>query len=110
MGSKMGLFDFMKTNDINAMVAEMDSSTVLVDVREQDEYGSGHVPGAVNYPLSTLDKVALPWDKSSILYVYCLAGTRSSRAVRYLQSQGYSNVMNIGGINGWHGEVEKGNA
>ena len=102
----MGLFDFFKASDINKMVEEMDENTVLVDVREENEYQAGHIPGAVNVPLSTIEKAALPWEKSASLYVYCLAGTRSSRAVRYLQSQGYSNVTNIGGISAWRGEVE----
>ena len=104
----MGFFDFLKSSDINAMVAGKADDTILVDVREQDEFTAGHIPGAVNIPLSGLDKTELPWDQTSSIYVYCLAGTRSSRAVRYLQSRGYTNVTNIGGINAWRGEVEKG--
>ena len=104
----MGLFDFLKTKDINTIIAEKEDSTILLDVREQDEFKAGHIPRAVNFPLSKLDKTDLPWEKTASIYVYCLAGTRSSRAVRYLQSQGYINITNIGGINRWRGKVEKG--
>ena len=103
----MGLFNFMKSNDINQFVAEKDENTILVDVREQDEYASGHILGAVNFPLSTLDRADLPWEENTSLYVYCLSGARSGRAVQFLRSQGYANVTNIGGINSWRGEVEK---
>jgi len=103
----MGLFSFSKSNDINQMVAEKGESTILVDVREQDEYASGHIPGAVNFPLSTLDRADLLWSVDTSLYVYCLSGARSGRAVQFLRSQGYTNVTNIGGINSWRGGVEK---
>ena len=103
----MGVFDFLKANDINRMVSEMPTGAALVDVREHDEYQAGHIPGAKNYPLSILDQMILPWEPETVLYVYCLSGARSGRAVQFLKEQGYSNVMNIGGINSWRGEVEK---
>lgn len=103
----MGLFGFLKTNDINVEAKGREENSILVDVREQDEYGAGHIPGAVNYPLSMLSEADTPWDKSTPIYVYCLAWTRSRRAVRILQSKGYSNVKNIGGINSYRGSLEK---
>ena len=103
----MGLFGFLKANDINVVIADREENSVLMDVREQDEYSAGHIPGAVNYPLSGLEKVKLPWDKSTPIYVYCLAGTRSRRAVSILQGMGYTNAKSIGGINSWRGSLEK---
>lgn len=103
----MGLFGFLKTNDINVEAKGREENSILVDVREQDEYGAGHIPGAVNFPLSMLARADTPWDKSTPIYVYCLAGTRSRRAVGILQSKGYTNVKNIGGINSYHGSLEK---
>ena len=103
----MGLFGFLKQNSITTIVSKREANSILVDVREQDEYKAGHIPGAVNYPLSTLDKTELHWPKDAVLYVYCLAGTRSRKAVGYLQSQGYTNVRNIGGIHAYRGNLEK---
>ncbi len=103
----MGLFSFLKQDGITTIVSKREANSILVDVREQDEYKAGHIPGAVNYPLSTLDKTELHWPKDAVLYVYCLAGTRSRKAVGYLQSQGYTNVKNIGGIHAYRGSLEK---
>ena len=58
------------------------SGSILVDVREADEYASGHIPNAVNEPLSTIKQTTLPKDKP--LFLYCLRGTRSKRAARIL--------------------------
>ena len=103
----MGLFDFLKGGGINDAVANRQPGEILVDVRETDEYASGHIPGAVNLPLSTLDKADLPWELDAVLLVYCLAGTRSSRAVSFLKRQGYENARNIGGIQAYKGRIER---
>ena len=103
----MGLFSFLKNDGITSAVSKREADSILMDVRERDEFEAGHIPGAVNYPLSTLDKTALQLPKDAVLYVYCLAGTRSRKAVRYLQSQGYTNVKNIGGIRAYRGSLER---
>ena len=100
------MFFFNRIN-INDAVEECRKTpgAVLLDVREADEFRSGHIPGAVNMPLSTIDKVALPKDKP--LFVYCLRGTRSKRAVSCLTRMGYQNVKSIGGITSYKGPLEK---
>ena len=103
----MGIFDLFKESDINTEIANLEDSTVLLDVREADEFRAGHIPGAVNVPLSTLSQAHVPWDRDTAIYVYCLAGTRSKRAVSFLQSKGYTNVKNIGGMKSYKGSVEK---
>ena len=106
----MGLFDFMKLPDVNEGVKTCAETTgaVLLDVRNADEYASGHIPGSVNLPLPIISEAEqrIP-DKSTPLFVYCLAGTRSSRAISALKSMGYTNLHNIGGIRAWRGEIEK---
>ena len=77
---------------------------ILVDVREANEFASGHIPGAVNAPLSTINNTTLPKDKP--LFLYCLRGTRSKRAARILRSMGYT-VKSIGGIGRYKGELER---
>ena len=80
------------------------SGSILVDVREADEYASGHIPGAVNAPLSTINNTTLPKDKP--LFLYCLRGTRSKWAARILKNMGYT-AKSIGGISGYKGEQER---
>jgi rhodanese-related sulfurtransferase len=100
------MFFFNKTN-INDAVEEYRNTpgAVLLDVREADEFRSGHIPGAVNVPLSAIEQATLPKDKP--LYVYCLRGTRSKQAVNCLKQMGYQNVRSIGGITSYKGQVER---
>ena len=78
---------------------------VLLDVREAEEFASGHIPGAVNLPLSRISAVTLP--KDTPLYIYCLRGTRSRRAASILKKMGYPQAQSIGGIASWRGPTER---
>ena len=78
---------------------------ILLDVREVDEFNSGHIPGAVNVPLSKIDTIDAPKDRP--LYVYCLRGTRSRQAVGTLKQMGYAEVRSIGGITAYKGQLER---
>lgn len=93
--------------NINRGLAEYGSvpGAVLVDVREAEEFAAGHIPGAVNLPLSMIETVALP--KDTPLFLYCLRGSRSLRAVGILKRMGYTNLRSIGGINTYKGELTK---
>lgn len=104
----MGLFDLFAGADINKGVEEFHATegAVLIDVRGADEYRQGHIPGAVNIPLDSIDRVLAEYpQKETPLFVHCLSGARSGRAVSFLQRAGYTNVKNIGGINGYCGKV-----
>ncbi len=81
---------------------------VLLDVRSRDEYDAGHIRGSRNLPLQEIDSAAalLP-DKGMPVFVCCLSGARSARAVQALKGMGYRNVTNIGGLTAWRGELEK---
>ena len=69
---------------------------LIVDVRSPGEYQSGHVEGALNLPLNDLPRLAgvhLP-DKARALVLYCQSGMRSESARQYLQSCGYTQLVN----------------
>lgn len=104
----MGLFDLFTAADINKGVEEYRATegAVLIDVRGADEYRQGHIPGSVGIPLDSIEQVLSAYPKKdTLLFVYCLSGARSGRAVGYLQRAGYTNVKNVGGINGYSGKV-----
>ena len=82
------------------------ANAVLVDVREADEYAAGHIPEAVNVPLSTITASALPHDQP--LFLYCLRGARSKRAVRILRQKGFTQTKSIGGIADYREQLETG--
>lgn len=105
----MGLFDFIKTGDINAGISQFEQTAdaVLLDVRTEEEYEAGHIPKSINIPLDTIYVVAEMISNRDIpLFVYCLSGARSSQAVQALKKMGYTQVKNIGGINQYNGKVE----
>ena len=77
---------------------------VLIDVRDEDEFRSGHIPGSVNVPLSVISQISYP--RETPLFLYCLRGHRSQKAADILSRMGFSNVYSIGGIKGYKGELE----
>lgn len=88
---------------------EKEEGYILLDVRTKGEYESGYIPGAINIPLSDIDEKIISFlpDKSQIILVYCRSGNRSREASDKLSKLGYSNVLEIGGINAWKGEIVK---
>ena len=83
------------------------AGTVLLDVREADEYEQGAVPGAIHIPRGFLEsqiesRVA---DRDAPIVVYCAGGTRSAFAAKSLQDLGYTDVVSVaGGFNKWKNE------
>jgi rhodanese-related sulfurtransferase len=75
-------------------------NTPLVDVREVDEFTAGHVPGAINIPMSTIG-TRLDELPDGAFDVICLVGGRSGRVVEALEARGY-DVTNVeGGTSDW---------
>jgi len=81
-----------------------DSPPLLIDVREQDEWDEGHIPGAVHVPRGNLEsriERSAP-DRSEEIVVYCAAGNRSAYAAKTLEELGYENVRSLApGYTGW---------
>lgn len=76
------------------------SDPVWIDVRSADEYSAGHVEGAANIPYTEIGARIgeVTEDKDALIYVYCRSGRRSGIAQNTLQAAGFSNVVNIGGL------------
>lgn len=88
----------------------MDNQEVLIlDVREQSEYDSGHIPDAVLLPVGTITEESaaevIP-DKDTTVLVYCRSGNRSKTAAKTLAELGYTNIYEFGGITTWPYEVD----
>lgn len=85
--------------------ARLDSGDplVLLDVRTREEFGAGHIPGALCLPAESIGAQAtaeLP-DKDAELLLYCRSGRRSAMAAKKLVKLGYTNVCDFGGILDW---------
>lgn len=88
-------------------IMESGEDVVVVDVRTQEEYDTGHIPGAICVPNETIEEEAaeaLP-DKEQTILVYCRSGNRSKQASEKLAAMGYANVVEFGGIADWPGDV-----
>ena len=90
-------------------IAKQNPDAVIVDVRRDDEYKAGHIPGAVLLTMETItaDSAAkvLP-NKNQQLLVYCRSGRRSKIAAKTLLDLGYTNIIEFGGILDYKGELE----
>jgi rhodanese-related sulfurtransferase len=74
---------------------------LMVDVRDQGDYASGHILGAKNLPLSRLDSHELK-RKDKTLILYADAGDQASKAAAALRKQGFEKVLLLnGGIGAW---------
>lgn len=77
-------------------------NVILLDVRTQEEYDAGHIPGAVCLPNEDItEDSSLPYDKEAEILVYCRSGRRSAQAAEKLAKMGYENVADFGGILDW---------
>lgn len=75
---------------------------LLLDVRSEEEFAAGHLPGAVNVPVTQLAaRLETLGDKRRPIVVYCAAGVRSTRAAALLQEAGFSRVLNLGAMSAW---------
>ena len=95
---------------MDAAITQMaeEDNFILLDVRTPEEFADGHIPGALNIPNENIgenDIAELP-DKEQRIYVYCRSGNRSKQASAKLVNLGYTNVVEIGGIIDYHGEIE----
>ncbi|WP_159472809.1 rhodanese-like domain-containing protein [Dyadobacter sp. 3J3] len=76
----------------------------VIDVRKPDEFEAGHVDGAENIPLDTINESMTALSKNETLYVHCAGGYRSMIAASILKSRGFDDVVNI---EGGYGAIQK---
>lgn len=78
----------------------------IIDVRESDEIAIGIIPGAIHIPLGLVEYRMQDLDKSKEYILVCRSGARSSKAVNYLESNGFNVTNMIGGMLSWEGKIE----
>lgn len=94
------------TIDVGGLRAALESGDgtprTVVDVREEHEFVTGHVPGALNVPLTTfVDRVAEVTARPGEVYLICQSGNRSGQATAWLAQQGHEVVNVAGGTGAW---------
>ena len=89
-------------------IMDSEEGYIILDVRTQEEYDGGHIPGAIvisHEEIAEKAEEALT-DKDQLILVYCRSGRRSKLAAEALVELGYTNIKEFGGIIDWPYEVE----
>ena len=89
-------------------IMDSEEGYIILDVRTQEEYDLGHIPGAIVISHEEIGEKAegVLTDKDQLILVYCRSGRRSNLAAEILVWLGYTNIKEFGGILDWHYEVE----
>lgn len=96
------------TQEEAQQIMDSGEDIVIVDVRTEEEYAEGHIPGAICIPNETITTempAELP-DPDQKILVYCRTGRRSGEASAKLAAMGYTDINDFGGITTWKGDVE----
>ena len=90
-------------------IMDSEEGYIILDVRTQEEYVQGHIPGAIVISHEEIAEKAeeVLTDKDQLILVYCRSGRRSKIAAEALVELGYTNIKEFGGIVDWPYEVEK---
>ena len=89
-------------------IMDTEEGYIILDVRTQEEYDEGHIPGAIVISHEEIAEKAeeVLTDKDQLILVYCRSGRRSKIAAEALAELGYTNTKEFGGIIDWPYEVE----
>lgn len=98
---------FINSNQLLKMINE-GRLTLIIDVRDEEDYMLGHIPKAVNIPMEIiLSKLEELYQyKDEVILIYCAKGQSSAIVCKYLESKGFSNVYNL--LNGINNYISKG--
>ena len=98
-------FETIKTNDIIKFIGKQ--SVVIIDLRDKNEYDSGHIPTAVNIPYEELEEKKYVLKPNNLLIFYCDRGNISLLAARDLMKDGYNIKSLYGGLRAYHGKLDQ---
>ena len=89
-------------------IMDSEEGYIILDVRTQEEYDQGHIPGATQISHEEIAEKAeeVLTDKDQLILVYCRSGRRSKIAAETLVELGYTNIKEFGGIIDWPYETE----
>jgi rhodanese-related sulfurtransferase len=99
-------FETIKTNDITKYIGK--ANVLIIDLRDREEYMTGHIPTAVNIPYEELEEKKFNLQRNNLLIFYCERGNISLLAARDLMKDGYNIKSLYGGLRAYHGKLERG--
>ncbi|MDF9392062.1 MULTISPECIES: rhodanese-like domain-containing protein [Methylococcus] len=94
---------------VKALLDEPEAAPLLLDVREPDEFAFCHIEGSVHIPMGEIVSRLSELDPDRTTVVVCHHGMRSFQVGRFLETQGFGQVINLaGGIDAWAREADPG--
>lgn len=94
------------TNEVLEIKLRNNEEIVVLDVREEAEFGFNHIPNAISIPLGDLEDRMEELNKDNEIYVICRTGNRSDLAAQKLDENGFSKVFNVvPGMSQWSGKT-----
>ena len=107
-GNNQGAVYVNITAEEAKQIMDNEEGYIILDVRTQEEYDEGHIPGAIVISHEEIAEKAedVLTDKNQLILVYCRSGRRSKIAAEALVELGYTNIKEFGGIIDWPYEVE----
>lgn len=95
--------------EVKELYDQSSKSPIFIDVRELEEYTSGHIPGIPLIPMSEIANRAGELAKEEEYVLVCRSGRRSHEVAKFFQENGIENVANYeGGMLEWEGPLETG--
>ena len=91
---------------LKKVIDNKDSKFVIVDVRNESAYNTGHIPTAINIPHGFISDVKNPPPKDKYIILYCYGGMTSPAAGERMLADGYKYIFVWGGITNWTFELE----
>ncbi|MBR1815181.1 MAG: rhodanese-like domain-containing protein [Lachnospiraceae bacterium] len=98
---------FRNINIRNIINEAVNNEGIIVDIREKEDFAKGHIPMAINLPLSDIENGNIGLPKNKIILVYCENGGGSMMAARILANNGYNVINAVGGISNYRGALTK---
>jgi sulfur-carrier protein adenylyltransferase/sulfurtransferase len=106
-GSNKALPSSISVEVLRSMLNQ-NSKLKIIDVREYYEWDICHIKGAVNIPMNLIDECIDEISREATTVLVCHHGVRSLNVLHYLETKGYTNLINLeGGIHAWASRVEK---
>ncbi|MEO5799225.1 MAG: rhodanese-like domain-containing protein [Gemmatimonadales bacterium] len=94
--------------DVTAAESLMEAGRTVIDLREDNEWNAGHIPGAEHHPLGTLAEAMTGVERDAPLAIHCQSGTRSAIGASLLDQLGFTDVIDLtGGWSAWSASARK---
>jgi rhodanese-related sulfurtransferase len=100
------MYKTVMMNDVEQLMKK--EKVQVLDVREEEEFEEGHIPGAMMTPISSFMKYVPMLNKSIHYHVVCYSGARSQVVAEYLGKQGYQVTNVMGGMSTYRGKLAYG--